>query len=334
MLTLKAIGLILKYLQTDWQNLFFLALLLTYHNMIQKAYNLSKITLVVDNLPKIMYNLVDFGKGKIFMEENKKEEKKVEKVGKETKTENKEQVKKEETKKVETKKEETKKEVKEEKTSELKNEASETVKKVKEQMKEVDIKEEAKIAKGFVTKLATDPIKEVEEIAKDPEGKNFKTAIILVIIWTVAAFLTASSYIFSKYFFTNFGSRMLSIVKTVLTPSLFVISMSLVIFFMTRKNDNKKSLVSIITTVTTTFVPIIIAKIISILTLISTNVTVVTSRITSVAVALSCVMQFFAVKAIFDKKDNKEAFKAFAIIEGIFFLVSLALSFLGISILY
>ena len=41
---------------------------------------------------------------------------------------------------------------------------------------------------------------------------------------------------------------------------------------------------------------------------------------------------FFTVKGLFEEEDNKEAFKDFIKVEGVYYIFDFILSFLGISI--
>ena len=70
---------------------------------------------------------------------------------------------------------------------ELKNETKETINQVKENLKNVNVKEEAKATKGFVKEMLKNPLDKINEIANDNSNGLFKTAIVLVIIWTVVA---------------------------------------------------------------------------------------------------------------------------------------------------
>ena len=254
------------------------------------------------------------------MSENKKEEIKEEVVNETVTTEVKE----------ETKKEEKKADKKAAQKEEIKNEATDAVKQVKEQMKDVNIKEEAKVAKGFVSELVKDPISKVEEIANDSTNKNFKTAIILTIVWAIANVVTSYSF---KYFkLKNFLDCTLDLVKLLLGPVLVIVAMSAVIYFLSRKSENKKSLVTIMTTVTTTKLPLILAEVVSILTLISSQIGRITTRVTCIAEVVSAVLLFFAIKDLFGKKNEKDTLKTFVIVEAVYMLVSLVLTFLEIYI--
>ena len=213
-------------------------------------------------------------------------------------------------------------------TEELKNETVETVKQVKESMKNVDVKEEAKATKGFVTEMFKNPLGKIKEIANDSSNKFFKTTIILLIIWVVAAFIGSINF---KYFtWSAFGSILLGYIKTILAPIVSVIVMSLIIFLFNKKS--KKSLVTVITTVVTAKIPVIIAKVIALITIFSFQVNVITSRITSLCSIISTVFMFFAIKDLTDEKEDKSAFKVFVIVEAIYVVCSFLISYLGISI--
>ena len=213
-------------------------------------------------------------------------------------------------------------------TDELKNETVDAVKQVKENMKNVDVKEEAKAAKGFIMEMIKNPIEKIKEIANDGSNKYFKTAIILVIVWMVAALLGTISF---KYFrWSSFGSTLLSYIKTILAPLVSVIAMAVVIFVMNQKS--KKSLITVLTTVVTAKLPVIIAKVISLLTLISSNISTITSKITSLATVISTVFMYFAIKDLFDIEDEKAGFNKFVIVETVYIVVAFVIYYLGIYI--
>ena len=258
------------------------------------------------------------------MEENKKEEVLEQKIEtnekvEETKSESNEEIKTENAE-----------ETKNENVEAVKNEAKETIKQVKEQMKDVNFKEEAQATKGFVTAIIKEPLEKIKEIANDPSNRFFKTALIILIIWTIAFFFNTISFTALKY--ATFGKGLWMVVRSIITPAVAVACLSLIIFVLNQKSENKKSLITIITTITTTYIPVIAASILSLLTLISSEVIRVTSRVGSLATVLSAVMLYFAVKAIFNIEDNKKAFIKFVVVYGIYMIASLVLSFIQISI--
>ena len=211
---------------------------------------------------------------------------------------------------------------------EFKSETVDAVNQVKESMKNVNVKEDAKATQGFVTEMFKNPLGKIKEIANDNSNKYFKTAIILVIVWTVAVLLGSISF---KYFtWKLFGKSILNYLKILVAPVLSVIVMSVIIFFMNKKS--KKSLVTVLTTVTTANIPVIIASVINLLTLFSYNVSKITNKITSLCSIISVVFMFFAIRNLYGEKEEKTAFKNFVIIEAIYIVVAFIISYLGIGI--
>lgn len=215
-------------------------------------------------------------------------------------------------------------------TEEIKKETVETVNQVKETIKNVDIKNDAKAATGFVSSMFKDPFGTMKQIANDSSNKHFKTALIFMIVWMVVILISSlfgtSLYRFS---FNLAFKQILSIIKAVVAPLLGVIVLSVVIHIMNK--ENKKSMVTNITAVVTAKVPVIIASIVSLLTVISTQVGQITRPFSSLCSVISVVLTYFAAKSICGEEDSK-FFKKFVLIEAIFYIVYFAISFLGIYI--
>ena len=213
-------------------------------------------------------------------------------------------------------------------TDELKNETADAVKQVKENMKNVNVKEEAKAAKGFIGEMIKNPIEKIKEIANDESNKYFKTSIILVIVWMCAALLGSISF---KYFsWSSFGRTLLNYIKTILAPLVSVIAMGVIIFIINK--NNKKSLITVLTTVITSKLPVIIARIVSLLTIISPNISTITSKVSTLGSVISNIFMYFAIKDLFDVEDEKEGFNKFFIIETIYIVVAFVIYYLGIYI--
>ena len=93
----------------------------------------------------------------------------------------------------------------------------------------------------------------------------------------------------------------------------------------------KKSLTTMITAVTVAQIPVIISALISLINLLSSSAYKITSPISSLCSAISIVLTYFAVKFVFNKKDE-EAIKTFVLVEVIYIVVAFILSFIGINI--
>lgn len=213
-------------------------------------------------------------------------------------------------------------------TEELKNETVNTVNQVKENMKNVNVKEEAQAAKGFVMEMVKNPLGKIKEIANDSTNKHFKTAIVLVIVWAIASLLGVIS--FKSFTWSYFGKTLLSYVKTIIAPVLGIVVLAVIMFLMNQKS--KKSLVTVLTTVVTTKLPIIAAEIVSLLTIISYSAVTITSRISSLCSVISTVFLYFAIRDLYGEEDEKVVLKNFVIVKAIYLVVSLVVSYLGIYI--
>ena len=206
----------------------------------------------------------------------------------------------------------------------LKNETVDTVKQVRETMKNVNVKDEAKATKGFIIEMFKNPLQKLKEIVNDTTNNYFKTAIILVIIWMIATLISVIDF---DYFS---GRVLLQYIKVTLTPALMIIAMSSIIFVMNIKA--KKSLQTVLSTITAIKSPVILAEVISLITLFSSSAYKITNRISNICSIISTVLMYFAIRELYNEEDEKTAFKNFVIIEVIYIVVSLVISFLEIYI--
>lgn len=210
----------------------------------------------------------------------------------------------------------------------LKKETVETVNQVKDTIKNVNIKNDTKVATGFASSMFKNPIGTLESIVNDNENKHFKTAIIFVIIWTVAVLI---KYLSHRYLSFNYlFDHLLSIIKSMLAPTLGILTMSGIVYVFNK--NNKKSMVSIITSIVTANIPIILASIISLLTLFSSRISVITSPINSIASCISIVLTYFVTKMIFQEESDTEFIKKFVMIEVIYYICRAIISLLEIYI--
>lgn len=213
-------------------------------------------------------------------------------------------------------------------TEELKKETANTVNQVKDTIKNVDIKNDAKEATGFATSMFKDPFGAIKGIVDDSTNKHFKTAIIFIAVWTIVVFIKALSI---KYWsFNILFKNILSLVKAIIAPALGIVVLSGIIYFMNK--NNKKSLITIITAVTTAKIPVIIASIVSLLTLFSSSASRLTSPFSSLCSVITVVLTYFTIKTIIGEEQNSKFLKTFVIIEAIYYVAYILVSFLEIYI--
>lgn len=228
-------------------------------------------------------------------------------------SENNEQNKTEETKKNET-------------TEQLKKEATNTVNQVKDTIKNTNIKEDSIETKNFIKEMLSKPASKLKEVVDDKKGKTFKYAIIILVVW-VAAVLVGR--ICGGVFKLPFGTAIWSLIKAILSPLLGVIVLSVLVLLFNK--DNKKSLTTIISTITIAKVPSVFASILVILNTIPGQIYKIVNPICSFCNVLTIILVYFAVKSLLKKNDD-EAIKTFVIIEAIYFVIDFVLSFINMSI--
>ena len=203
-----------------------------------------------------------------------------------------------------------------------------------------EIKRQTKEATGFFSAFFKDPLTEVETISKNPSNKYLKIAIIVLVIWLVVIFAsnvfsTASVYLFGvlgsfSNFFEHFFSRFLDIIKEIVAPICSIAIIAALAYGFSK--EKKKSFMHVASCVTIAKIPVVIAEIVSLLTLINTRITTFTAPFAGFCSILSTVLLFFTIKDVLGEKENKNIFWKFALIMGIYYAIEIVLSFLQIYI--
>lgn len=211
----------------------------------------------------------------------------------------------------------------------LKNETVETAKKVKESVKGANIKEETKATKGFVIEMFKNPLETIKEVAESNSGKYFKTALFLVILWTILVFVGSTYSTIHYWGFSRVFANILSVLKRILAPALGILVYSIIALVMNK--NNKKSLIDVISTVTITQIPLMVATLVSLLTIISSEISIVTSPFAALCKTLAIVLGFFGFKYLFGE-ECKTFIKKYVIIQLVYQVCYVVISLLGIYI--
>ncbi len=215
-------------------------------------------------------------------------------------------------------------------TDEILKETSETINEVKDQVKgtfkKEEIKNSAKETKNFISGMFKNPVGELKNIAEDSSNATFKYAIILIIIWIVAVAIL-KIYNLSTW---NIFRNVLLLIKAMLAPVLSILVLAVTLLVLNKKKG--KSLITLISVVTATKLPIVIASVVNLLRLISSRITTITSPFSAFCTVLSAVLLYFGAKFVFEEEDDKEFIKTFAIIEGIFYIAYIVIGLLEIYI--
>lgn len=213
---------------------------------------------------------------------------------------------------------------------EIKEETVKTAKEVKETIKNVDIKKDAKATTGFITEMIKNPLGRLKEIANDKENKDFKYAIVLAVVWMIVlAILHLTSL--NKYFgYGSFMNELLDLVKTMIAPIVGIIIMSAIVFVMNK--NNKKSFITVLTSITAAQIPVIVADILGLLKIISLSISKLLTPFSMFCSTISIVFTFFAIKALVGEEDSSKFLKTFVIIQAIYYVAYLIISYLEIYI--
>lgn len=227
--------------------------------------------------------------------------------------------------------EEIKKEEQNINTEEIKKETVETVNQVKETIKNVDIKNDAKAATGFVSSMFKDPFGTMKQIVNDSSNKQFKTAIIFVVVWMVAELVYAlfgGYYSVNRFSFNLAFKQILTIIKAVIAPVLGIVVLSGIVYVMNK--ENKRSMITTITGIVTAKIPVVIASVVSLLTIIDSKVSIITNPFASLCSVISIELMYFTTKIMFNEDHNSKFFKKFILIEAIYYAIYVVVSLLGI----
>ena len=211
----------------------------------------------------------------------------------------------------------------------IKEEATDAVNQVKDTIKNVDIKKDSLETKGFIVEMFKNPLEKIREIATKNDKKFLKYVIIILVIWCISE-LVHEIFTLNIWGYFNLGKNILRVIIAGITPIISILVMSIIVFLV--KGKNKKNLTTIVSTITSANIPMVIASIVSLLTLINIRANVLTNPFTQLCNVITIILSYFGIKSLLGIEKNSEYIKKFVIIEAIFYIVYIVLSFLDIYI--
>lgn len=212
-------------------------------------------------------------------------------------------------------------------TEQLKNETKETVNQVKSSIKNVNFKQDAEETKGFVKEMFSNPFEAVRRVATEEENV-FKKVIFLMIIFIAASVISQIISLIKYGRLANVGSNIMDLIVSVLNPILYILVPAVIILIFNKKN--KKSLITIISTVVVAGIPTICNEVINIIERILPGISIITSPITTVLSAIALILTYFGIKDLLGIEDHKDSIKKYAIIKLISAFVLVILGRIGI----
>ena len=212
-------------------------------------------------------------------------------------------------------------------TEQLKNETKETVNQVKSSIKNVNFKQDAEETKGFVKEMFSNPFEAVRRVATEEENV-FKKVIFLMIIFIAASVISQIISLIKYGRLANVGSNIMDLIVSVLNPILYILVPAVIILIFNKQN--KKSLITIISTVVVARIPTICNEVINIIERILPGISIITSPITTVLSAIALILTYFGIKDLLGIEDHKDSIKKYAIIKLISAFVLVILGRIGI----
>ena len=208
-------------------------------------------------------------------------------------------------------------------TEELKNETKDTVNQVKEVFSNGDLKEKTTETTHFLKTAFSDPFEAIEEIANE-KNEVFPKTVILIALFVIISFVSQLISLIRSGGHYSFGSNFTSFISSITSPIIYIIVPSAVVFLFNTKNRRK--ITTIISTITTCYIPTICATLVTLLRNLMPDLRIVTNPIATTARALSIILLYFGIKNILDENDDKHYMRKFAIIYVIISLILLLLS--------
>lgn len=209
----------------------------------------------------------------------------------------------------------------------LKSETKETVNRVKDSIKNANLKKDAKETKNFLKEMLLNPFETIRRIAENEENVLSKV-IVLMIVWIAFSIIEGiiSLARYGKY--SSIGNNLILFLSYILKPILYIIVPSIIILII--NNKNKKSLITIISTLTIASVPIIINIIISIIENLVSGIIVILTPLSIMFSVIALVLTYFGIKYLFGEKEDKIFIKKYVIIILISAFVFVVLGTIGI----
>ena len=212
-------------------------------------------------------------------------------------------------------------------TEQLKNETKETVNQVKSSIKNVNFKQDAEETKGFVKEMFSNPFEAVRRVATEEENV-FKKVIFLMIIFIAASVISQIISLIKYGRLANVGSNIMDLIVSLLNPILYILVPAVIILIFNKQN--KKSLITIISTIVVAGIPTICNEVINIIERILPGISIITSPITTVLSAIALILTYFGIKDLLGIEDHKDSIKKYAIIKLISAFVLVILGRIGI----
>ena len=212
-------------------------------------------------------------------------------------------------------------------TENLKTETKETVNQVKESIKNVNLKNDAEETKGFLKEMFSNPFEAVRMVATEEENV-FKKVIIIMAAFILASAAYAIISVIKYGEFLDIFDNIMTIVAGILYPVAFVLAPSVIVLILNR--NNKKSLITIISTIAVASVPVVINHFIDLVEILVSGISIITGPISTGLSAVAMILTYFGKKELFGIEEHKDFIKKYLVIKIAAALIITILTRIGI----
>ena len=212
-------------------------------------------------------------------------------------------------------------------TENLKTETKETVNQVKESIKNVNLKNDAEETKGFLKEMFSNPFEAVRMVATEEENV-FKKVIIIMAAFILASAAYAIISVIKYGEFLDIFDNIMTIVAGILYPVAFVLAPSVIVLILNR--NNKKSLITIISTIAVASVPVVINHFIDLVEILVSGISIITGPISTGLSAVAMILTYFGMKDLFAIEEHKDFIKKYLVIKIAAALIITILTRIGI----
>ena len=212
-------------------------------------------------------------------------------------------------------------------TENLKTETKETVNQVKESIKNVNLKNDAEETKGFLKEMFSNPFEAVRMVATVEENVLKKVIIIMAaFILASAAYAIISVIKYGE--FLDIFDNIMTIVAGILYPVAFVLAPSVIVLILNK--NNKKSLITIISTIAVASVPVVINHFIDLVEILVSGISIITGPISTGLSAVAMILTYLGKKDLYGIEEHKDFIKKYLVIKIAAALIITILTRIGI----
>jgi len=194
---------------------------------------------------------------------------------------------------------------------EIKNQTKDTIDEVKDTIKSTNFKEETKATTGFVKEILLNPFEEIRRIATEENKALGKVIIIVIALIALSLIEGMLSY------HSSVKDAFKDVIMAVLNPIVFIAVYGVLSFVLTKKEE-RKSLITTLSTIVITYIPGVIGLVFSIVNDITkSKLYIIFGVCITVCTIAKYLFRFFAIKYLNNSEDDNETFRKFLVIEAI-----------------